>query len=428
MRILFLVALLSLPVAGWAQSGLERALALTLVVRSADAEDRFLGSAFYFGGQGRVVTNAHVVGQVRDVRLVGQDGTVFPGVVIAVDPVRDLALIRTADLAVAIPAGPPPSLGQRVYAMGAPMEAGFTLTDGIIGHLGRQVDPQQPVLYLQHSAPVNPGSSGGPLVDAEGRLVGVNTRIADGSRYFFGIAYAVSVADVGAFLHEAEAQAIPDLPALGLHLRALTPGMRAALGHDGPGVLVDHVTAGKLADAAGVMAGDVLTGIGGQGITRPGDVALTLARLARGGLPAQITVQRGGATRTLPLDLGAATATPVTPMAPAEVARKDSYTLAEMGVVLDNTGVIDLPASAEDAAAFFAGLRSGDRVLRINGEDLSPDLLARVRTRKFLDPVLLLVQLSDGSTRHYMMDPWSKGGLRPSSRANVLDQDIVIFD
>ncbi|WP_238365066.1 S1C family serine protease [Mesobacterium pallidum] len=426
MRLISFVIFLLLPLAATAQTGLERALALTLVVRSADAEERFLGSAFFYG-DGRVLTNAHVVGQARTVLLEGPDGRVIPGAVIAVDESRDLALVQATSPEGLTP-GPQPVLGQRVYAIGAPMEAGFTLTDGIVSHPGRQVDPQQPVLYLQHSAPVNPGSSGGPLVDAEGRLMGINTRIADGSRFFFGIAYAVPLADIAAFLAEAEAQAIPAPPALGLHLRALGPKIRAALGYAAGGVLVDHVEAGKLAGAAGMAPGDILVSLGGLPVTRPGDVALALAQVQRGAAPAEVTLWRDGRAKTLPLDLGRAAETPVSPMAPAEVARKESYTLREMGLVLDAAGVIDLPEAAEEATAFFAGLRSGDRVLRIDGAPLTPPVLAEAQARAFRAPVLLLVKLSDGSTRHYLLDPWDAGGLRPSSHANVLDQDIVIFD
>lgn len=86
-----------------------------------------------------------------------------------------------------------------MFATGAPLEAAFTLTQGIVSALARQIDPTQPIGYLQHSAAVNPGSSGGPLVDAAGDVLGINTRISDGSRFFVGIAYAVPVADVSDF-------------------------------------------------------------------------------------------------------------------------------------------------------------------------------------------------------------------------------------
>ncbi|MBP9185116.1 MAG: serine protease, partial [Fuscovulum sp.] len=200
------VLALMVTLAGAARAGtaeLETAMDAVLVVRSDDAEDRFLGSAFLWGEEAVVaVTNAHVVGAAEEVRLVDRNGEEMTGLVIARDAVRDVAVIsvpprqdgspRRGLVAAADPAG----LGLEVYALGAPLGVEFTLTEGLISATARQVEIQVPMVMLQHDAAVNPGSSGGPLVDAMGRLVGMNSQIADGSRMFVGIAYAIPAGDL----------------------------------------------------------------------------------------------------------------------------------------------------------------------------------------------------------------------------------------
>jgi serine protease Do len=179
--VLVLVALIS-PASA---SPLDQAMDKVFTVRSADAEDRFLGSAFLWADGTVAVTNAHVVGTAEEVRLIDRHGADLTALVIARDPVRDVAVISVPEGTAGLTLAPiPPELGDEVFALGAPLGIEFTLTEGRISALARQVDIAVPVLMLQHDAAVNPGSSGGPLVDAEGRLLGMNSQIADGSRTF----------------------------------------------------------------------------------------------------------------------------------------------------------------------------------------------------------------------------------------------------
>lgn len=426
MRLVFLAFLIVLgawvrpAVAAIAPEVAARVVAATLTVRAADGRAGFLGSAFVFGAPDRAITNAHVVGRARAVTVLTADGREMRAEVIAVDAARDLALLALAE-----PVGPPlapggpVALGQTVIASGAPLEAGFSLTAGVVSALGRQIAPTQAVRYVQHAAPVNPGSSGGPLLDLTGRVVGVNARIADGSRFFVGIAYAIPAADLADF---AQNGPLPKRAASGLHLRTLGPRIRAALGHQGPGVLVEEVRAGSPADKAGLRAGDILTRVGAQVMDTPGALAFALAE-PEAVLAVQIV--RGGVTSRASLDLTPEPAPPVA--AGGTPQRNRSYKLADMGLVLDPDGKIR--AVVSDGAGYFAGLSDGDVIAAINGTlivDLGFDW---TRDFTFDAPIVLRIALRQGGTRHYVLDPWAdEVGLRLASGANMVDRDVVVFD
>lgn len=430
MRILILIFCLLFPAMGTALSqpnqitgpAVSGVLDATLMLRSADQYDRFLGSGFVFGADDRALTNAHVVGTAKTVIALTQGGTRITARVIALDPARDLAL-----LALETPHGPPlepshkpPAPGQPVYAVGAPLEAGFSLTTGIVSALARQIEPTQPVRYLQHSAAVNPGSSGGPLVDSEGRVLGLNSRISDGSRFFVGIAYAVPLADLTAFL---TAGSPPRRAAPGLQLRPIDARMRAALGHDGPGVLVEEVRRNSPAARAGLRAGDILTAMDGARIATPGDMAFALAKP---GDEITMTVRRGDQHLTLSLPRRPQDS-PMDKMSPADIARLESYGLADLGMDVAPDGTI-ITITAQ-GPGFFAGLSPGDRITAINGAEVS-QMPSDWLTRFHLDaPVLLRITLPDGASRHYVLDPWDNSAkLRRASAANILDSEVVSFE
>ncbi len=430
MRIILFVLCLLCPPVGTAlalpaqisERTAARVLGATLMLRSADQRDRFLGSAFVFGSDERALTNAHVVGTAKKVIALTQSGARITARVVAIDPARDLALLELET-----PHGPPlepsevqPAPGQPVYAAGAPLEAGFSLTVGIISALARQIEPTQPVRYLQHSAAVNPGSSGGPLVDATGRVLGLNSRISDGSRFFVGIAYAVPVADLGAFL---AAGSPTRRAAPGVQLRPIDPRMRAALGFDGSGVLVEEVRRDSPAERAGLRAGDILVAMDGASIAAPGDMAFALATLND---EITMTVLRGDQDLRLTLSRrpqGSA----MDKMPPRDMAQLKTYGLADLGMDVAPDGTII--AVTAQGPGFFAGLSPGDRIAAINGADVSAmpaGWLARFR----LDaPVLVRINLPDGASRHYVLDPWDDSAtLRRASAANVLDSEVVSFE
>ncbi len=404
---------------------LDDAMDRVFTVRSADSEDRFLGSAFLWGEAPVVVTNAHVVGEAEAVRLVTRTGAETEGLVIARDAVRDVAVISVPPgfgglRAGLFPSALQPALGTEVFALGAPLGIEFTLTEGRISATARQVDINVPLRLLQHDAAVNPGSSGGPLVDADGRLLGMNSRIADGSRMFVGIAYAISAPDLAVIVTGLVEETLLPFPTLGMTARPVDRQIAAALGVPVAGLLVDGVMAGGLAEAARLSGGDVILAVDGVEMAATGDLAFAVERASATG-KAVVTVLREGARLDLTLPLLAAEAgVRLRQVAQGMPEMVQSYRLSALGVALDEGGVVT--ALTDNSPAALAGLALGDRVLTVNGATV--DLPAYLVT----EPLLMLVQAPGGATRHIQLDPWgAQQGVRPLGGANVLDPDVVVF-
>lgn len=396
-----------------AEPPLDRVLGAVFTVHSATDEDRFLGSAFLWGSGEVAVTNAHVVGDAGVVRLTDAAGHEQVASVIARDAVRDVAVIAVAAGQAGLQVGPAPALGAEVWALGAPLGIEFTVTQGRVSALARQIEVTVPIRMIQHDAAVNPGSSGGPLVDAEGRLAGMNAQIANGSRMYVGIAYAISGADLERIVGGLIAETLPPFPVLGLTTRPVDRQIAAALGVPVGGVLVDAVDPAGL--AAGVRAGDILLAVDGVALSRAGDLAFAIeAAQARG--QAELTLRRGVRDVVVVVDL--------TPPAEALQVRDGAgalrvrgYTLAALGITLQGGQVGGL---ADPSPALAAGVALGDIILTVNGGPPDPSAVTD-------GPVLLLVQGADGRTRHVLIDPFARPGMRAVGGANVLDPDVAVF-
>ena len=408
---------------------LEAALDATLVVYSDDLDEAFLGSAFLWGDGRIAVTNQHVVGDARTVELRTRDGRRLSARVVARDRGRDIALIAVPDAVLGLglqPAGEVPGVGEPVFALGAPLGAEFTATQGMISAMGRQIEEAQPIRYVQHDAAANPGSSGGPLVDARGRLVGMNSQIADGSRLFAGIAYAISADDILRLLPLMLAGELREVPDLGLRLRPVSRKIAEALGIEaGVGLLVDSERAGSISERGGLLPGDLILAFGPGMLRAPGDLAFRVED--RGTDFPELTVLRGGYRIRVVLDLS-----PASPVLARMAAgdgtgtgpgRIGSYTFAGLGIACDAAGHV--AGLNPGSPAGFAGLVEGDTILAVNGRPVAEVDLA---TFEITGPLVLLVRRDNGETLHVVIDPWGKGrGPRPVGGANVLDPAVVLF-
>lgn len=398
---------------------LEDAMARVFTVHSADAEDRFLGSAFLWGSGEVAVTNSHVVGAASEVRLTDASGAEQIALVIAADRSRDVAVLAVKPGRRGLqPATQAPLLGAEVWALGAPLGVEFTVTEGRISALARQVEAAVPIRMLQHDAAVNPGSSGGPLLDATGALVGMNAQIADGSRMFVGIAYAIPATDLARIVQGLIDETLAPLPALGLTARAVDRQLAQALSISAQGLLVDAVKPAGLAATAGILPGDVLLAVNGQVLAKPGDLAFAI-EAAQAAHEAEFTVLRDAAVVVLLADLAPVELSGLTLRDAAGLTRVTSYSLQALGISADASGWIS--AVSQNSPAVFAGVAAGDRIVKIDGIAQDP---ASVTVTK---PVLLLLQGETGA-RHVLIDPWATAkSIRPVGGANVLDPDVVVF-
>lgn len=408
---------------------IRRAINRTLTLTSDDDDAAFLGSATLWGDGQHAVTSAHVVKGRQTVQLRNPVGRVVSGRVTLRDDHRDIAVISLPEAVFgpgfALPDATPQT-GDAVYAIGAPLGVAFSVTHGIVSMSERHVIPSIPVRMIQHDAAINPGSSGGPLVDGNGRLLGINARIADGSRLFAGIAYAVPAALIARLV----AGDLAPVPQLGMTLRPITPAIARALNRSNEhGVLVDDVTAGGRAWQAGILAGDVIVTLAGHPLRSPGDVSLVID--AQQSDQIRVVIARDGSTFAAILSLRAPLPSrPELGTAPQTFARIDRYTWDSLGIRFDPTGETVTQVS-QSSPAYHAGLANGDRVLALNGSAPGPDgLLGAVIT----GPLVLLVQRgansagNGGRTLHIIVNPWSNTRPNvPVGGANALDPAVSLF-
>jgi len=269
------------------------------------------GSGFVVAPDGYLLTNSHVVDGRGAVRIRVATGGDAPATVVGDDPATDLALVKVdpdalaADAPVAwlpVDAGLRPRRGQLVVAIGNPLGFDSTVSTGVVSALGRTLRGKGGRLIdgvVQHTAPLNPGNSGGPLLDGRGRVVGVNTAIIAGSQ---GIGFAVGVDTVGWVLGELLAWGRVRRAWLGVGgmRRPLDRRLARAHGLGASAVEVMTVEAGSPAAAAGLRDGDLVVGFAGHPVASVDDLH-RLLRDARPGVAAALRVVRLG--RALDLEI-----------------------------------------------------------------------------------------------------------------------------
>ena len=258
-----------------------------------------------------VVTNAHVVGEATEVTISYADATTSPGEVLATDPVTDLAVLRTDRDGLPVPTFREdlPAPGEAAVAIGSPLGFENSVTAGIISGLHREIPgsagrTQSLVDLIQTDAPISPGNSGGALLDAQGRVVGINEAYIPPAAGAVSLGFAIPSATV----LDIAAQLLDDGTAthsyLGLSLGQLTPAIREQLNIDAEqGALVVAVDQDGPASAAGVRAGDVVTRFADDDIAAVEDLLAAL-REVNPGERAAMTVLRDGTQERLTIAVG----------------------------------------------------------------------------------------------------------------------------
>ncbi len=264
-----------------------------------------IGSGVIVSPDGLVVTNHHVVAGAQRLFATLRDGRVLPASVLGQDPAHDLALLRLP--AQALPAaelGDSESLrvGQLVIAIGNPLGLEATVTTGVVSAKGRTLATPTGLManLIQTDASINPGNSGGPLVDASGRVVGINTAVILGAQ---GIGFAVPVSAVRDLLARYGRTGEAHSGWLGIHAvdqwLDASPGQREGR----LAALVLQVAPDSPAQRAGVQPLDVIVAIDGRRVQGLEGLRRELARRAAGERVV-LDILRGDATLRLPVVLG----------------------------------------------------------------------------------------------------------------------------
>jgi len=230
------------------------------------------GSGFVYDDKGHIVTNNHVVENAEKITVQFYDGEEMVAKVVGTDPKSDVAVIKVDSTNYRpLPKGKSSTarVGEWVLAIGSPFGFDQTVTSGIISAMGRNdahilgADGYED--FLQTDAAINPGNSGGPLVDLEGKVIGINAAIATATRSSAGIGFAIPI-DMAANLAD---RLIKDgkvtRAMIGIELQPLTPALARELGNDPKlkGVLVGNVLPNTPGAKAGLQQGDVLTSFDG---------------------------------------------------------------------------------------------------------------------------------------------------------------------
>jgi S1-C subfamily serine protease len=289
------------------------------------------GSGFVYDAEGHIVTNYHVVENAEELSVTLADGEVYPAQIVGVDPSNDLAVVRidVENLPQPIALGDSDVLrvGEFVVAIGNPFGLERTLTVGVISSLGRVIQSPDGRFIgeaIQTDAAINPGNSGGPLLDLEGRVIGVNSQIISPSRASAGIGFAVPVNTVKRVVPQLIAQGHYAHPWLGVESLGLTPERAQAFreaGMDVPvdkGLLMIEVVPGGPADRAGIrggdrivqlgnvrlpLGGDIITAINGEAVDDLQELTVYLETQTQVGDTVEVTIFRGSVEQNVRVTL-----------------------------------------------------------------------------------------------------------------------------
>ena len=265
-----------------------------------------VGTGFIVAEEGYVVTNNHVIrsGGVFKVRL--NDGRVASAALVGSDQETDIAVLKIdVDGLTAIEFGDSDAaeVGDWVIALGSPFGLKDSVTAGIISARGREVGLSPLESYLQTDATINPGNSGGPLVDMDGRVVGINTAIESRSGGSDGISFAIPSNMAKSVVESIIAGSAPSRGFLGIQMQPLDARTAAQVGFNGQGVLVNQVVPSGAAANAGMQVGDIVVKVNGEETANPQRV-MRAVRLCAPGVAVPIEVIRGGAVVSLMATLG----------------------------------------------------------------------------------------------------------------------------
>lgn len=336
---------------------------------------RSQASGFLITADGLILTSAHVVQGADDIVVRLRDRREFKAEVLGTDPLTDVAVLRvpgTGLPVVHLGRGDELQVGDLVLAIGAPFGLEQTATQGIVSAKGRSLPVDSLVAFIQTDAAVNPGNSGGPLLDATGAAVGINAQIYSSTGGYQGLSFAIPIEVALRVKDQILAHGEVRHARMGVEIQDLDQPLARAFGMEAPtGALVVHVAAGSPAALGGLQPGDVIAAYNGQRIDNTGDLSRQLV-LATPGDRVRLGIWRERAERAVSLRLdGVTREAPEKPGPAGAPPRQLGLTLraltGEERQAHAINGAGGLMVQHSEGLAAREGVQSGDLLLAVNG-------------------------------------------------------------
>ena len=344
------------------------------------SEMQAMGSGFIIDPEGYIVTNNHVVARAEEITVILHDGTRHTAKLKGRDAKTDLALLKIESSEelpyVRFGDSDHARVGDWVVAVGNPFGLGGSVSAGIISARGRDIRSGPYDDYLQIDAPINRGNSGGPLFDASGRVVGVNTAIFSPSGGSVGIGFAIPAALAEPVIAELKSDGRVARGWLGVHIQSIDEALAESLGlEEDVGALVSSVEADSPAERAGLKIGDVIVAFDGEEVEDARALPRMVADTDKGDT-VTVVVWREAKSETLEVTL--ASMPSEERLAMTETETDDDENTPKLGLTLsalskeareryklsDEVGVLIVDVGRNSPAAKH-GLRRGDIITRV---------------------------------------------------------------
>jgi serine protease Do len=378
---------------------------------------RGAGSGFIIESDGYIVTNHHVIDGADEIIVRMADRREYKAELVGSDPLSDIALLKVdAKNLPTLEFGNSEKLrrGEWVVAIGSPFNFDQSVTAGIVSAKGRSNAQQQYVPFIQTDVAINRGNSGGPLLNLDGEVVGVNSWILSSSGGFIGLSFSIPIDTAINTIEQLREHGKVSRGLLGVQIQAVTREMAEAMGIDKPvGALVGSVNPGSAAERAGIESGDIILEFDGQEVETSNELP-PLVGANPPGTEAEVVVSRNGERKTFEVTLDALEADEdgnVVASTQGE-SRSNTLGLSVEAISEDRRRALGDPeggviiAAVEDDAAFRAGLRRGDVILTINNRKVEDvESFEEIAEGLEVGKAVALRVMRDGVTRYVAYTP-----------------------